>query len=225
MLRGTFAQMKKALPFALCLCVLSPSAAGAEELQEQPQTGEQWLKALRGSDTYREGLGNVSRFVDQAYDLGAIAGASHWDDMNEDYAGLARAKGCETGKPFADGPAKACHRVEGPEPKLVGRDHAEGMVKAAALAEETSYPDRIKPVVVLLYDYGYMQGLKHGIRVNNESIRLRQTYFRACIARASSGKGEPACAEGAKAWAAKLLDRLQQRVEAHGLPARSKTAR
>jgi hypothetical protein len=217
--------MNQLLPFALCLCVLSPSAAGAEEPQEQPQTEEQWLKALRGSDTYREGRDNVSRFVDQAYDLGAIAGASHWDDMNEYYAGLARAKGCETGKPFADGPVKACHRVEGPEPKLVGRDHAEGMAKAVALAEETSYPDRIEPVLVLLYDYGYVQGLKHGIRVNNESIRLRQTYFRACMARANGGKGEPACAEGAKTWTTKLLDRVHQRVETHALPARSKPAR
>ncbi len=217
--------MNQALPFVLCLCVLSPSAAGAEERQEQPQSEEQWLKALRGSDTYREGRDNVSRFVDQAYDLGAIAGASHWEDMNEYYAGLARAKGCETGKPFADGPVKACHRMEGPEPKLVGRDHAEGLAKAVALAEETSYPDRIEPVLVLLYDYGYIQGLKHGIRINDESIRLRQTYFRACMARANGGKGEPACAEGAKTWTAKLLDRIHQRVETHALPARSKPAR
>ncbi len=217
--------MIRALPFVFCLHLLCPSATGAEEPREQTQTPEQWLKALRGSDTYREGLGDVSRLVDQAYDLGAIAGASHWEDMSEYYAGRARAKGCEQGMPFAEGPSKACHRVDGPAPKLLDRDHEEGMVKAVALAKETSYPERVEPVLVLLYDYGYVQGLKHGIRVHNESMRLVQTYFRACMARANSGKGETACAEGSKAWTGKLLERIEQRVGTHGLSARSKPAR
>ena len=216
--------MFRALPFIFCSYFFLPTVISAEERPEQPQSEEQWLAALRGSDTYREGLGNVDRFVDEAYDLGAIAGASHWEDMNEYYTGLARAKGCEKGKPFADGPVKACHRVEGTAPKLVGRDHEEGMAKAVALAKETSYPDRIEPVVVLLYDYGYFQGLKHGIRVHNMSMRLTQTYFRACMERANSGKGETSCAEGSKAWTAKLLERVRQRVETHGLPSRRKSA-
>ena len=217
--------MIRALPLALCFFFLVPSPADGEEQPERAQSKEQWLKDLRGSGTYRDGLDNVRRFVERGYDLGAIAGASHWEDMNEYYTGVARAKGCQRGQPFADGPVKACHRVEGPEPKLMGQDYKEGMAEAVELANDTLYPDLVKRVLVVLYDYGYVQGVKHGIRADNDDIRLAQSYYRSCMAQANSGKGEAACAEGSKTWASKLLERIHQRVEAHGLPAGSKPSR
>jgi hypothetical protein len=210
--------MLRALSFSMFVSMLLPSTVGAEERSNQPQTQEQWLKALRGSGSYRQGLMDVRRLVEKAYDLGAIAGASHWEDMHEYYDGRARAKGCETGMPFAEGPTKACHRVTGPEPELVGRDYNEGIVEAVALAKGTSHPALIDGVLRLLYDYGYVQGLKHGIRVHNDDLRLGQSYYRACMSRANDSKGEPACAEGSKAWAAETLERLWKRIEGHGLP-------
>lgn len=210
-------QMIKALAFSLLVAVLLPRAAAAEERPSGPQTQEQWLKALRGSSTYRQGLGDVRSLVEKAYDSGAVAGASHWEDMHEYYEGLARAKGCEKGMPFAEGPTKACHRVAGPEPALTGRDYHEGMEGTVQLAKETSYPDLIEQVLRVLYDYGYIQGLKHGIHVHNDDIRLAQSYYRACMSRANDAKGEPVCAEGSKAWAADTLENLRKRIEGHSL--------
>jgi hypothetical protein len=209
--------MIKALAFSLLMGALLPLAAAAEERPSGPQAEEQWLKALRGSTTYRQGLGDVRSLVEKAYDLGAIAGASHWEDMHEYYDGLARAKGCERGMPFARGPTKACHRVVAPEPALTGRDYHEGMATAVKLAEETSYPELIEEILRVLYDYGYIQGLKHGIHVRNDDIRLAQSYYRACMSRANDAKGEPACAEGSKAWAAETLEHLRKQIEGHSL--------
>jgi len=214
--------MIRALTFSLLVGVLLPLAAAAEERATQPPTQEQWLKALRGSTTYRQGLGTVRDLVEQAYDLGAIAGASHWEDMHEYYDGLARAKGCEKGMPFAEGPTKACHRVPGPEPALTGRDYDEGIATAVKLANETSYPGLVEQVLRVLYDYGYIQGLKHGIRIHNEDIRLAQSYYRSCLSRANDAKGEPACAKGSKAWAAETLETLRKRIEGHSLARSSK---
>jgi hypothetical protein len=41
------------------------------------------------------------------------------------------------------------------------------------------------------------------------------------MARANDAKGEAPCAESSKKWADKLLARMRQQIEAHGLPARS----
>ena len=165
---------------------------------------------------------NVEKYITAAFDLGAIAGATHWEDIHDYYIQLARAKGCQKGKPYATGPVKACHRVSDTEPKVVAKDYEEGRKKTLALADETLYPHLVKRVLIVLYDYGYVQGMKHGLRVHNDDIRLAQTYYRSCMARANDAKGEGPCAKSSNAWADALLKRLQKRVEAHGLPARSR---
>lgn len=210
--------MIRTLALALCLCTLSFSLASAEE----PQSEEAWLKALRGSGSYRRGMEIVDKYIGAAYDLGAIAGATHWEDIHAYYVELARAKGCEKGKPYASGPVKACHRISGTEPKVVGKDYERAKKRTLTLADETMYPHLVRQVLVVLYDYGYVQGLKHGLRVHNDDIRLAQTYYRSCMTRANAAKGEGACAKSSKAWADALLQRLEKRVEARGLPARSK---
>jgi hypothetical protein len=217
--------MQRVIYVILCTSLLLPSLAGAEEPPtDQAQTPEQWLKALRGSGSYREGLADVRKYVEAAFDLGAIAGASRWEDVHEYYIGLARAKGCQKGKPYSAGPVRACHRVSGPEPKMLGEEYAEGKAKTRALAKDTAYPARVEGVIVVLYDYGYVQGLKHGLRAHNDNIRWAQTYYRSCMERANDARGEEPCAESSKAWADQLLARLKKRIEAHGLPARAKSA-
>ncbi|MGB5701253.1 MAG: hypothetical protein WBM48_00425 [Polyangiales bacterium] len=213
--------MARFLSLVLCLSMWLPSIAAAEAGSKAPATEDEWVKALRGSGSYREGLDAVRELVERAYDLGGIAGASHWEDVHEYYSGVARAKGCQRGKPFADGPVKACHQVTGSEPGVVGPDYKDGMAKTVSLAEETLYPSLVKRVLVVLYDYGYVQGMKYGLRFHNDDIRLAQTYYRSCMARANDAKGEAPCAESSKKWADKLLARMRQQIEAHGLPARS----
>ena len=212
--------MARSFLLALCLVLWLPSLAAAEEAREAPQTEEEWLKELRGSGSYREGLDKVRELVERAYDLGGIAGASHWEGVHQYYTGVARAKGCERGKPLADGPVEVCHQLAGPEPKMVGRNYKEGMADTVALAEQTAYPALVRRVLVVLYDYGYVQGMKYGLRSHNDDIRLAQTYYRACMAHASDARGEPTCANSSKKWANELLARLKKQIEAHGLPAR-----
>jgi hypothetical protein len=213
--------MTRFLPLALCLTLRSTSIAAAEDVPERPTAEAQWLRSLRGSGSYRDGLRSVRTLVEQAYDLGAIAGASHWEDVHEYYTSVARAKGCERGNTFTDELMQACHRETGPEPKLVGRDYNEGLVKAATLADEVSHRSLVKRMLAVLYDYGYVQGLKHGLRTHSEGIRLVQIYFRSCMERANDAKAEGSCAEGAKSWVGKLLERLRRHIDAHGLSARS----
>lgn len=213
--------MTRFVPLALFLALSSSSIAAAEDVPEPPTAEEQWLRSLRGSGSYRDGLHNVRTLVEQAYDLGAIAGASHWEDVHEYYTSVARAQGCARGNAFTDELMKACHRETGPEPKLVGRDYDEGLAKAETLADEVLHRSLVKRILAVLYDYGYVQGLKHGLRTYNEDIRFVQTYYRSCMERANNAKAEGPCAEGAKSWAGKLLERLRRQIDAHGLSASS----
>lgn len=214
--------MVRSLALALCLFSWPPALATADEAPSKPQSEEAWIKALRGSGSYQEGAGNVRRLVEKAYDLGAIAGASHWEDMHGYYTSLARTKGCQRGKPLAKGPVEACDQVTGPEPGVTGKDYTKGLAETSVLAKESMYPDLVQRVLVVLYDYGYVQGMRYGVRVHNDDIRLAQAYYRSCVTRLSGGKGEAACAESSKGWADELLARIRQELEAHGLPTRRK---
>jgi hypothetical protein len=206
---------------SLCLFLSFPAVSLAEEVPTEELTEEQWLKALRASGSYRHGMEVVDKYISAAFDFGAIAGATHWEDIHDYYIQLARAKGCQKGKAYASGPVEACHRMSGSEPKVIGKDYERGKKRALALAEQTLYPGSVSRVLVVLYDYGYVQGMKHGLRVHNDDIRLAQTYYRSCMARANDAKGAEPCAESSKTWSEKLLERLRARIEAHGLPARS----
>ncbi len=176
-----------------------------------------WAQSVRGSGTYQKGLAEVRGLVEDAYDNGALRGASHWEEVHEYYLELARLKGCERGKPHAKGPVKECIRVSTPEPELVGSYYREGMAEVQKVAEKTAYPDVVRRILVVLYDFGYLQGLKHGVRVHNEDVRLAQTYYRSCMERANDAGGERSCAQGSKQWADALLRSIKKRIEAHSL--------
>lgn len=207
-----------ACTLSLCLVAALPSSARAEG---EPDSAT-WVRSVRGSGTYQKGLASVRGLVEEAYDKGALRGASHWENVHEYYQELARMKGCERGKPHAEGPIKECHRVTGPEPELVGSDYRDGMAEVEKVAEKTAYPDVVRRILVVLYDYGYLQGLKHGVRVHNEDIRLAQTYYRSCMKRANDSGGERACATGSKEWSDSLLAGIKKRIEAHGLGSKQK---
>ena len=181
-----------------------------------------WFRSLRGSRSYQAGLKAVQGLVERAYDSGAGASARHWQEVHEYYLSLARMKGCEEGKPHAEGPIEACHRVSGPDPDIIGLACYVAKRDAVRSARETSYPKLVLQALLVIYDYGYVQGMKHGLAISNDDVRLKQACYRACVARASGGQHEPACADASKAWADDLLDRLKRRIEAHGLPAGAK---
>ena len=209
------AMIRWTLYLALTFCAVQPSLAQADETPGDAN----WVKTVRGSGTYQKGLTQVRRLVDAAYDVGALRGAAHWEYVHEYYLGLARAKGCQRGTPFATGPVEACYQVPGPEPELTGVEYRQGKGEVEKLADSTLYPSVVRKILFVLYDYGYLQGMKHGVRVHNEDIRLAQSYYRACMERANDAEGEPSCAKGSKAWADALLERLKKRIEAHGLQA------
>jgi hypothetical protein len=213
--------MRNVVILVLTYAAFLSSPAGAEQ-GESAQTEERWLAELRGSGTYHKGITSVREYVDAAYDEGAIAGASHWEDIHEYYIGLARMKGCQKGQPFTEGPIHACHQVSGPAPRLTGSTYAKAKKLALKRADKSSYPERVRPVLEILFEYGYVQGLKHGLRVHNEEIRFRQSYYRSCMTRGNSARAEPVCAKSSKAWADALLQKLEKQMEAHGLPARSR---
>ena len=202
----------------LSLVVALPSIASAEE----GQSDGSWVRSVRGSGTYQKGLGEVRGLVEDAYDKGALRGASHWEDVHEYYLGLARMKGCERGKPHAEGPIKGCHRVTAPEPELVGSDYREGMAEVEKVADKTAYPEVVRRILVVLYEFGYLQGLKHGVRAHNQDNRLAQAYYRSCMERANDSAGERACARGSQEWSEAVLNRIVQRIEAHGLASAKK---
>lgn len=202
-----------ALPLLFTLCF-----GATPSLADDRENDEQWVKAVRGSGSYQEGLRKVRDLVDRAYDIGAIKGAAYWDGIHEYFLSLARAKGCEQGTPYADGPVKACLQVSGKEPAVTGPPYRAGLSEVSAMATNTLYPERIEPMLKNLYDYGYVQGMKHGVRAHNDDIRISQAYYRSCMLRASSNEGERACAEGSKTWSAALVERWRRRIEAHGLP-------
>ncbi len=164
-------------------------------------------------------MANVSRLIEAAYDEGAIAGASHWDDLREYYLSLAREKGCQQGLPYSEGPTKTCHRAEGEKPAMTGRVYDERLAKVAKLADETSHPSAVRRVLVVLFDYGYVQGLKHGVRSRQDAIRWKQAFYRSCMTRANDAKGETPCANGSKEWTDRTLGEIENRIEMHGLPA------
>jgi hypothetical protein len=204
------------------LLATSPSLAEERPAEAAPPTEEAKAKAVRGSTSYREGLKNVHERVEAAYDLGALAGAAHWEHIHDYYSSVARTKGCEQGMPYAQGPVEACHQTSGPRPKIVGAEYQAGKAEIDQQAKDTLYPDLVKVVLQGLYDYGYVQGMKHGLRKHNDDLALAQTYYRACMARATGPKGEAACSKGSKAWADELVAQLKRQVEAHGLPAGKK---
>ena len=197
----------------LSLVAILPTLASAEDGADNAR----WAQSVRGSGTYQKGLAEVRGLVEDAYDNGALRGASHWEAVHEYYLDLARLKGCERGKPHAKGPVKECIQITTREPKLVGSDYREGMAEVDKVAEKTAYPDVVRRILVVLYDFGYLQGLKHGVRVHNEDIRLAQTYSRSCMERANDSSGERACATASKQWADGLLKSIRKRIEAHSL--------
>jgi len=207
--------MMRALPFFLCAWLLLPSLAGAEG----DAGDEQWLVALRHSSSYQKGMKQVREKLELSYDMGAINGALHWETIHEYYIGLARAKGCKKGTPYADGPVKACHEVSKPEPKLLGAPYKKGRGEIVALSLESLYPDLVRKVLFIIYDYGYVQGMKHVLRKNNDDLRWTQAFYKSCVARANDAAHEPACAHTSKAWSEGLLNRLRKQIDAHGLPA------
>jgi len=85
-------------------------------------------------------------------------------------------------------------------------------------ALESMYPDLVRKVLFVIYDYGYVQGMKHGVRSHNDQLRWAQTYYKSCVERANDAEHEPACAEASKIWADALLEKLGKQIEAHGLP-------
>lgn len=198
----------------LAVGLVLPGSARAEERKSD----DAWLKELRASGAYRQGRDYVSKVVDQAYDIGAVAGASHWEDVHAYYTRLARSQGCEKGSSSDSGHVRACPRVSSTRPKLTGVAYAEGLRDAEKLALDKRHGELLRRVLALLYDYGYVQGLKHGLLVHNDDIRLTQEYYRACIERARLAAMEPMCAEAAKAWSRTLLAGLNGRIEAHGIP-------
>ena len=203
-------------PLVVCLAIfLSASSINADDLE----SNEDWVKEVRGSGSYQAGLRNVRNLMEAAYDIGALKGAAHWEDIHSYFTSLARAKGCARGKKYAEGPVEVCHKVTGKEPPITGPDYEAGLKKVTAMANATLYPDTVRRVLKSLYDYGYVQGMKHGVRVHNDDIRLAQTYYRSCMSRVSKPEGEASCASGSKGWSEALVARLRKRIEAHGLPA------
>lgn len=210
--------MARMLPFALCAWLLVPSAAGADGRAGD----EQWLTVLRHSGSYQDGMQKVREKLELSYDMGAVNGALHWETIHEYYIDLAKAKGCKKGTPYADGPVKACRKASGPEPKLLGAPYKKGASEVAALSLESLYPELVKKVLMVIYDYGYVQGMKHVLRKNNDDLRWGQAFFKSCVARANDSEHEPVCADASKAWSDGLLKRLRKQIEAHGLPAGKK---
>ena len=203
------------LALLLCLClgvVAAPSQADDHE------NDEDWVKAVRGSGSYQEGLRKVQNLIDQAYDVGALKGAAYYDEIHDYLLELARAKGCQRGTPYAEGPVKACRKASAKEPPVTGPGYRVGMGEVSTLADQTLYPDLVRRLLKSLYDYGYVQGMKHGVRAYNDDIRIAQAYYRSCMVRANNDEGERACAEGSKTWSAALVDRWRKRIDAHGLP-------
>jgi hypothetical protein len=160
----------------------------------------------------------VREKIDFAYDLGAVKGASHWETIHGYYIELARAKGCKKGAPYADGPIKTCHEVSKAQPKLLGASYKKGRTKIVALSLESLDPELVRKVLFVIHDYGYVQGMKHGLRKHNDDLRWKQSFYESCIARANDAEHEPACAKASKSWSEALLKRLRAQVEAHGLP-------
>ncbi len=197
-------------------CLAFGFAARAEEAKREPVTQEQWLAELRNSVTYREGLEEVRGKVEAAYDFGAIQGVLHWQQVHEHYLELARAQGCKTALPFVEGPLQACVKVRGPEPRHRGNEYREGHEKIETLASKAKWKVPVESVLLSIYDYGYVKGMKHGLRVNNDNLEWKQAYYEACITRANQAKAEPICSRESIVWSKAMLDKLQKQIEGFG---------
>lgn len=209
--------MKYAAPLFLCMVLLSSLA-----LAEKPGGEDERLVELRNSATYQKGLTVAREKFDMAYDMGAVRGASRWEVLHQYYVELARADGCKKGFPYADGPVEICHKVSGSEPKLLAKEYHDGKREIVRHSKQTLYPDLVKKVLSVIYDYGYVQGMKHGLRRYNDDLLWMQTYLQSCVSRANDAQHEPLCAESAKAWSAGHLEGLSKELGAHGLPAGKK---
>lgn len=203
------------VPLFLCTLVPLPFPTSAEEAK----TDEQWLLRLRNSASYKKGLIEVRKNVEAVYDSGAVNGATHWEDIHNYYIELARATGCKKGAGDAGGPSNECPKVSKAKPELLGTDYKTGKDQVIAIARETAYPNLVRQVLLTIYDYGYVQGMKHGLRSHNDNLRWKQAYYKACVERAKDAKREPVCAEASSAWSEALLKRLGKDMESHGLPA------
>lgn len=210
--------MRRIVLVWLSFALLLPAAVGAEDVGAE----EAWLLQLRGSGMYKKGLEAVHSKIDAAYDLGAVAGARRWERIRDHYIEVARSKGCQKGKPHAQGPVKACHRVSTQQPKILGEAYKKGQAKIVAISRETLDPKTVHKILASIYDYGYVQGMKHGWRHHNDEMEWAETYYRSCITRATGAEHEPVCAKASRAWADAAIERLRKRVEAHGLPAGKK---
>ncbi|HET6418300.1 MAG TPA: hypothetical protein VFG22_18530, partial [Polyangiales bacterium] len=67
--------MQQLVSALLCLWLLFPSLARAEESEPAPSE-ESELAALRHSRSYQEGLTRVRESLERAYDMGAVRGAA-----------------------------------------------------------------------------------------------------------------------------------------------------
>ena len=216
--------MFRLISMVLCLTSLTlGSPVGAEEARPQAKSEEQWLTDLRNSASYKKGLEEMRQRVDLAYDLGAIAGAKHWETVHSYYFELARANGCKTAVQLADGPTEACHRPSGPEPTLRSDRYKSGREQVIAISREASHPTRAQDVLVSIYDYGYVQGMKHGMRQHHDDLEWKQAYYKACVTRTADAQAEPVCSTESKRWSTALLDRLSKQIESFGASTSKKT--
>lgn len=206
--------MLRFLPALLSACILCPSLVAADA----PEHDAEWLTALRNSGTYRQGLEQASAKIEHAYDLGAVNGATKWDTIHQFYVELASAKGCEKGTQFADGPVEACRKVSTAEPKLLGATYKTGKMALLEISRAAAYSELVGRVLLVIYDFGYVQGMKHASRAHNAQLRWAQTYYQSCVARANDAMHEPTCARASTKWADALISKLHAQVEAHGLP-------
>lgn len=208
--------MIRILLFAVCV-----SLGGASASAESPEQESDDLLLLRKSGTYQRGLSYARELFDLAYDKGAVRGATHWKSIHEHYLGLAQAIGCKKGIPFADGPARACRKLESNEPSLLGAGYEAGKREVEQQSTQSIYPDLVRNVLLVVYDYGYVQGMRHGLRRHNADIVWGQTYYKSCLERANDAEHEPVCASASKGWSKALLERMRRELESHGLPARA----
>lgn len=205
------------LTLACLACLTLARSVAAEETPAEPKSEEQWLLNLRNSSSYKKGMETMHADVDLAYDHGAVAGAKHWETVHGYYLDLAVANGCKDGMQFAEGPVRSCEKVPRAKPTLRGPDYQRGQAVVTGLARDTLRPARVQSVLLSIFDYGYVQGLRHGIRAHNDDLEWKEAYYKACITRANDAEAEPMCAEKSKTWSAAVLVKIKKQVQSFGL--------
>lgn len=196
--------------------LLSLRAAANEGAPAKPKTEEQWLAELRNSASYKKGLEAMHADVDLAYDRGAIRGAKHWETIHRYYLDLGAARGCKDSLQFVQGPIRTCEKVAATAPALRGTPYEEGQKEITDFVKEAGRPVRARSVLLSIFDYGYVQGLRHGLRFHNDDLEWKEAYYKACITRANEAEAEPLCAERAKIWSASVLENLKKQIDAFG---------